>query len=754
MVLYSTINFLILAVVLFLVGRKFAANIFNHHQNEVEEGLEQAEKGRKLAENIGIEKEQTELQFAERLSCLSKELDDLGRDQKALEDSVRQTVMQESLESLSSDEYRYRLGMLKASAENVLNNLSIELEKYCSEELFKSKFRAREQEIVEQILSMIELSPGDFVYMQKHEVLYVTLTSAFELQPEMIEKIRIKVKDLLDNVGGKPSLWVRVDSSLIGGLSLRIGDTVFDGTISGYLYRLRSNVEPECDPDIDDQDNLGKFLEKHIDLISTGIDVYQLGRVLSVSDGICYMDGLADIMYGELVEFACGETGMVLDIEDSRIACAVFGAYEKLQEGERVRRVGRVMDVPVGERFLGRVVNAMGEPIDGKGEIRADGHRPIEFAAPAILDRRSVSEPLHTGLTAIDALVPIGKGQRELIIGDRQTGKTAIAIDTILNQRGKNVICIYVAIGQKETTVAGVVETLRKHNSLNYTIIMSADAYNSAPMQYIAPYAATAMGEYFMYNGRDVLIIYDDLSKHAVAYREISLLLHRPSGREAYPGDVFYLHSRLLERSACLAKGGSMTALPIIETQAGDISTYIPTNVISITDGQIFLETDLFHQGVRPAINVGLSVSRVGGAAQTGAMKQVSGQLRMNLAQYRELQTFSQFGSDLDASTRASLALGARMTALLKQPQYSPIPINRQVLMIFAVSNGFASDVEPDRMDQFAAEMLNFFDARYPELLASIDGKMTAAFCEDLRSALKLFKASIKNEVDAYEHGS
>ena len=449
------------------------------------------------------------------------------------------------------------------------------------------------------------------------------------------------------------------------------------------------------------------------------IDIFQVGRVISISDGICWLDGVADIMFGELVELADGQRGMVMDIQADRVGCIIFGRYEHVESYSRVRRLNIMASVPVGESLLGRVVDALGNPIDGKGRIWSDERRPIEFGAPAIPDRLSVSVPLHTGIKAIDALVPIGRGQRELIIGDRQTGKTALAVDAILNQKGKDVICIYVAIGQKRSTVAEIAARLEQSGAMAYTTIVSATASDSASLQYIAPFAGAAMSEYFMYKGQDVLIVYDDLSKHAVAYRELSLLLHRPSGREAYPGDIFYLHSRLLERAARLspeAGGGSVTALPIIETQAGDISAYIPTNVISITDGQIFLEADLFNEGQRPAVNVGLSVSRVGGAAQTGLMKQVASRLRTSLAQYRELATFTQFGSDLDEATKKVLASGARMMAALRQDRYAPLEDWKQALLLLAVSAGCADRIEPEEMENFSTRLFAWFPASEPAL--------------------------------------
>ena len=507
-------------------------------------------------------------------------------------------------------------------------------------------------------------------------------------------------------------MTVSVDPALIGGVKIEIGDTVFDGSLEGQLRRAKDELASPGEGD------LTKELRERLARIEGGMKVYQTGRVASLSDGICSVTGLSDVMAGEMLAFPGALRGMVMDLREGSVGVALLGNYDELREGDLVLRTRRVMEVPVGEALLGRVVDTLGRPVDGKGEIRTEESRPVESPAPGVIERRPVSVPMMTGIKAIDALIPIGRGQRELIIGDRQTGKTAIAVDAIINQRGKDMICIYVAIGQKESTVASVVDRLEKHGAMDYTIVVCANASEPAPMLYIAPYAGAAMGEYFMYRGRDVLIIYDDLSKQAVAYREISLLLHRPPGREAYPGDVFYLHSRLLERAARLneeAGGGSMTALPIIETQAGDVSAYIPTNVISISDGQIFLETELFNSGVRPAVNVGLSVSRVGGAAQLGAMKQVAGRLRMDLAQYRELAAFSQFGSDLDKATRATLHRGDRMTELLKQGQYAPMSASDQVIALYAGGAGFFDGVELRDVARFEEGLIGFVHARIPE---------------------------------------
>ena len=466
-------------------------------------------------------------------------------------------------------------------------------------------------------------------------------------------------------------------------------------------------------------DDISKIIKDQIKNYASQTQQDEIGYVIQVGDGIAKVHGLDKCKSNELLRFENGSFGMALNLEESCVSVVMLGTDVGIREGGLVKRTGRVVSVPVGEALIGRVVDALGQPIDGKGPIDSKELRPIERNAPGIIERKSVSVPLQTGIKAIDALVPIGRGQRELIIGDRQTGKTAIAIDAILNQKDTGVLCIYVAIGQKESTVAGVVQKLRDRGAMAYTTVVCAHASETAPMLYIAPYAGAAIGEYFMYHGRDVLIVYDDLSKQAVAYREISLLLQRPPGREAYPGDVFYLHSRLLERAARLSEaagGGSMTALPIIETQAGDISAYIPTNVISITDGQIFLETDLFHAGVRPAINVGLSVSRVGGAAQLGAMKQVAGRLRMDLAQYRELASFAQFGSDLDKATRDTLARGSRMTELLKQPQYAPMDAADQVAVLFAAGEGYTDTIAVEDVPRYAEALLARIHRTYPEL--------------------------------------
>ncbi|MEN6412123.1 MAG: F0F1 ATP synthase subunit alpha [Veillonellales bacterium] len=487
------------------------------------------------------------------------------------------------------------------------------------------------------------------------------------------------------------------------------------------------------------------IIKQQIEHYQVDLNVDDVGTVIEVGDGIARIHGLQKAMAGELLEFPHGVYGMVLNLEEDNVGGVLLGGETLIKEGDTVRRTGRIMEVPVGEGLIGRVVNALGQPIDGKGTIATTEFRPVEYPAPGIADRQSVKEPLQTGLKAIDSMVPIGRGQRELIIGDRGTGKTAIAIDTILNQKGHGVVCIYVAIGQKASTVARVVRTLEEGGAMEYTIVVAASASDSAPLQYLAPYSGVAMGEYFMYKGGHVLCVYDDLSKHATAYRAMSLLLRRPPGREAYPGDVFYLHSRLLERAAKLSDelgGGSITALPIIETLAGDVSAYIPTNVISITDGQIFLEGELFYSGIRPAINVGLSVSRVGGSAQIKAMKQVAGRLRLDLAQYRELAAFSQFGSDLDKATKALLDRGQRTMEVLKQPQYSPVPVEEQAMIIYVAVNGYLDDVAVENVTKFEQDYIKFMRSNYTEIGKSIrEKKVLDAETETaLKKAIKEFK--------------
>ncbi|MBQ8766915.1 MAG: F0F1 ATP synthase subunit alpha [Clostridia bacterium] len=732
-IVYAIINFLILIALIVLFGRKMILSIFRTRREKIEAELNEAE-----------EIEKTSLPTFEEASVVVSESD------LNLENAVREAQLEadhkiRKIQTFGAREcHEVHREMIEKARKGLMGAMRVNVTEVFSKEPYLSSLRNEEDEIIDLILEQIQLTPGDMAYLKRHDVLYVTLTSAHKLSDEIVQKVDKATTKLLSTVNGKTSLWVREDETLIGGLRLRIGDTVYDGTVKEELYHFEKRLKKVP---IEDTDAGTELLEEFSELASEftpKIHKYQLGRVITISDGICWMDGLADIMYGEVVEFDCGERGMVLDIQQDRIGCVIFGEYEHIDSGSPVRRVGRIASVPVGEGLLGRIVDSVGNPIDGIGPIEFTERRPIECAAPAILDRAPVNSPLHTGVKAIDALVPIGKGQRELIIGDRQCGKSAIVIDTILNQKGKNTICIFVAIGQKETLISEVQETLEKYGAMEYTTIVAATASGSAASQYIAPFAGTAMAEYFMYSGKDVLIIYDDLSKHAVAYRELSLLLHRPSGREAYPGDIFYLHSRLLERSAHLSDelgGGSITAMPIIETQAGDISSYIPTNVISITDGQIFLDSELYNEGQRPAINVGLSVSRVGSAAQTKLMKQVSSNLRTKLAQFRELEDFTQFGTDVDEETKETLDYGKRLMEALKQNRYHPIEDWKQSLLLFAVAEGYSKGFELYEMEEFESGLYEYFEKNCADLVAELKTgkKMSPQLMENVKSALSEF---------------
>ncbi|OTP22940.1 ATP synthase subunit alpha [Enterococcus sp. 5B7_DIV0075] len=490
-------------------------------------------------------------------------------------------------------------------------------------------------------------------------------------------------------------------------------------------------------------EEISALIKEQIENYQSVLSVEEIGTVTYVGDGIARAHGLENAMSGELLEFSNGSYGMAQNLESNDVGIIILGDFESIREGDKVKRTGKIMEVPVGDSLIGRVVNPLGQPIDGLGEIVTDKARPVEAMAPGVMQRKSVNEPMQTGLKAIDALVPIGRGQRELVIGDRKTGKTSIAIDTIINQKGQDMICIYVAIGQKDSTVRTQVETLKKYGAMDYTIVVNAGASQPAPLLYIAPYAGTAMGEEFMYNGKHVLIIFDDLSKQAVAYRELSLLLRRPPGREAYPGDVFYLHSRLLERAAKLSDelgGGSMTALPFVETQAGDISAYIPTNVISITDGQIFLESDLFYAGTRPAVDAGLSVSRVGGSAQIKAMKKVAGTLRLDLASYRELEAFTQFGSDLDAATQAKLNRGRRTVEILKQKLHAPLAVEKQVVILYALTHGFLDSIPVDSILDFESELFEYLDTNHPNIFEIIRTTQGLPEEDELNSVIKEYK--------------
>lgn len=592
-------------------------------------------------------------------------------------------------------------------------------------------------------LDKLQLAGDKLKSVASNGIIPVVLTTAKELT--VSEKDTV-AKFIGDKLGYLVYLETTVDPSIIGGSVLKAGDQIYDASVKRQMEKVSDAMaKNNAKGSLTDFSAVAESLAKTVEETDIKPDMEEVGTIEKVGDGIATVTGLGHAMAGELVSLNGGVSGMVQNLMPDRVGIVLMGGETTVKQGDIVRRTGKLMQVPVGDGLLGRVVNPLGEPIDGLGEIKYNATRPVESPSPGIADRKPVDVPLQTGIKAIDAMVPIGRGQRELIIGDRGTGKSAIAIDTIINQKGNGVICVYVAIGQKASTVARLSRTLEKYGAKDYTIIVAATAAQSAPLQYLAPYAGVSMAEYFMDQGKDVLCIYDDLSKHAVAYRAMSLLLRRPPGREAYPGDVFYLHSRLLERAARRneqAGGGSITALPIIETLAGDVGGYIPTNVISITDGQIYLETDLFYAGIRPAINVGLSVSRVGGSAQIKAMKSVAGTLRLDLAQYRELAAFAQFGSDLDKTTKAQLDRGIRMTELLKQPQYSPLPVQKQVMSIFAGTKGYLDDVATSDVTRFEAEMLKYLDTNAPEIGEDIvkNKKITDANEAALKKAIEDFK--------------
>ena len=736
--LFAVINFAILAGGLFFILRKMVARMLKERKDKIEQELKTASQAQNIALQAAIEIEKAQRVAFERESVL------LSDTQHQVEADTAATEKQAKEEAAA----------VKANAVLAENQLRHTMQTQVEQELvcrvvektgevlkqknFASRRKALNGQFVQEIKALVSAMPSDVLAMNEGKAVNVTVTSAEALSAA--EKNELTA--FLQEIFPAADISTAVDAELIGGVLLRIGDTVYDGTLA---HRLEQLAQKQTENPAGGERTVMEGLQAHLAEVDNAIDVYQTGEVISLGDGICRVSGLSDVMAGEMLAFEGDLRGMVMDLDKDNVGVVLLGDYGHLQEGDSARRTGHIIEVPVGNAMCGRVVDALGRPVDGKGDIQNDGYRAIESPAPSVLHRQGVTVPLQTGIKAIDALVPIGRGQRELIIGDRQTGKTAIALDAIINQKGKNVLCIYVAIGQKESTVANVVKKLTDCGAMEYTTVVCAHASEPAPMLYIAPYAGAAIGEYFMYQGKDVLIVYDDLSKQAAAYREISLLLHRPPGREAYPGDVFYLHSRLLERAARLDEasgGGSMTALPIIETQAGDIAAYIPTNVISITDGQIFLETGLFHSGIRPAINVGLSVSRVGGAAQVPAMKQVAGRLRTDLAQYRELASFAQFGSDLDKATQATLLRGERMTELLKQKQYAAMAVEDQVIAIFAANEGFADDVELADIARFEGEVIAYVRKTMPELVETICDrkKIPAEMLEKLRETIRAFK--------------
>ena len=753
-ILFAIANFLILFGALFFITRKMISRMFRERKEKIAGELDKAKKAEEsaaaLENQVNRDNELARQQEKQLLEDTQRQVEKnrvcAAGDRQAAANVLRQ--------SAAERERQLRAIMHEEVSTQVVRQVAEETGKTLRKDEYAARRTALADTFIEKTGKMVTARPSDILTLAAGKKLAVTATGAEPLTEAQTEKLRRTLTDVFAaacRAAGEDApcgeiidLYSETDESVIAGMRLRVGDTVYDGSAARYLERLVHRAEQSGD------ESGRSVLDGVRSLLSSAggaVDIYQVGQVISVSDGICRVSGLADVMAGEMLEFKGNLRGMVMDLDQDNVGVVLLGDFSTIQEGDAVRRSGHIIEVPVGEAVCGRVVDALGRPLDGKGPIKNDGFRAVESPAPSVLHRQGVTVPLQTGIKAIDALVPIGRGQRELIIGDRQTGKTAIALDTIANQKGKNVHCIYVAIGQKESTVANVVRKLTELGAMDYTTVVCASASEPAPMLYIAPYAGAAIGEYFMYKGKDVLIVYDDLSKQAAAYREISLLLQRPPGREAYPGDVFYLHSRLLERAARLDEasgGGSMTALPIIETQAGDISAYIPTNVISITDGQIFLETGLFHSGIRPAINVGLSVSRVGGAAQMPAMKQVAGRLRTDLAQYRELASFAQFGSELDAATQSTLCRGQHMTELLKQNQFAALSVEDQVIAIFAANEGYADDVALSDMPRFEREAVEFVKQAMPELVDIIcEGKkIPADMLENLRGTLKRFKES------------
>ncbi len=726
-IIWKIVNFIILFGALYFICRKMNLfdKMFGSRRRGIGEEIENSEKAKAQAKALGEDIEKARAENEERKQQLLNDAEAQAKADGAAIAAAGEQEAKSLIENAEKSEGQLMAQMRDRVSSDAVRRVAEITAEVLRNGSFEDSKQALNDKFIEQIKELVSAMPSDILNMNELKKLDISIKSAQPLSDEEMKKLTQIICETFISCHNE------VDSDVIGGVRMQVGDTVYDGTLAHTLDRLSQDVEDNTRQSDSQMRSIADGIKQQLEKVNGDIDVFQTGEVLTLGDGICRVSGLADVMAGEMLEFPGGLKGMVQDLDKNNVGVVLLGPFGHLQEGDSVRRTGRIVEVPVGDALIGRVVDAMGSPIDGKGPIKTDSFRPVESPAPSVLSRQPVSVPLQTGLKAIDALVPIGRGQRELIIGDRQTGKTAIALDAIINQKGKDVICIYVAIGQKESTVSSVVEKLRSHGAMDYTIVVAATASEPAPMLYIAPYAGAAMGEYFMYNGKDVLIIYDDLSKQATAYREISLLLQRPPGREAYPGDVFYLHSRLLERAARLnaeSGGGSMTALPIIETQAGDISAYIPTNVISITDGQIFLESDLFHSGVRPAINVGLSVSRVGGAAQLGAMKQVAGRLRVDLAQYRELASFAQFGSDLDKSTRDTLHRGARMTEVLKQGQYVPMSAADQVIAIFAVSEGYADDLELSDVARFESELIDYVNRSYPEFQGEVlSGKKLSA---------------------------
>ena len=718
-IIWKIVNFIILFGALYFICRKMNLfdKMFGSRRRGIGEEIENSEKAKAQAKALGEDIDKARAENEERKQQLLNDAEAQAKADGAAIAAAGEQEAKSLIENAEKSEGQLMAQMRDRVSSDAVRRVAEITAEVLRNGNFEDSKQALNDKFIEQIKELVSAMPSDILNMNELKKLDISIKSAQPLSDEEMKKLTQIICETFISCHNE------VDSDVIGGVRMQVGDTVYDGTLAHTLDRLSQDVEDNTRQSDSQMRSIADGIKQQLEKVNGDIDVFQTGEVLTLGDGICRVSGLADVMAGEMLEFPGGLKGMVQDLDKNNVGVVLLGPFGHLQEGDSVRRTGRIVEVPVGDALIGRVVDAMGSPIDGKGPIKTDSFRPVESPAPSVLSRQPVSVPLQTGLKAIDALVPIGRGQRELIIGDRQTGKTAIALDAIINQKGKDVICIYVAIGQKESTVSSVVEKLRSHGAMDYTIVVAATASEPAPMLYIAPYAGAAMGEYFMYNGKDVLIIYDDLSKQATAYREISLLLQRPPGREAYPGDVFYLHSRLLERAARLnaeSGGGSMTALPIIETQAGDISAYIPTNVISITDGQIFLETELFHSGVMPAVNPGISVSRVGGSAQIKAMKKVAGKLKLLYSQYRELQSFAQFGSDLDKDTRDRLEQGARIVEVLKQDRNAPVDVAYQVCILYAVIGGYLKDIPVERIRAFEAELYPWMEANAADVLTAI----------------------------------
>ena len=753
-IIWKIVNFIILFGALYLICRKMNLfdKMFGSRRRGIGEEIENSEKAKAQAKALGEDIEKARAENEERKQQLLKDAEAQAEADGAAIAAAGEQEAKSLVENAEKSEAQLMAQMRDRVSSDAVRRVAEITAEVLRNGNFEDSKQALNDKFIEQIKELVSAMPSDILNMNELKKLDISIKSAQPLSDEEMKKLTQIICETFISCHNE------VDSDVIGGVRMQVGDTVYDGTLAHTLDRLSQDVEDNTRQSDSQMRSIADGIKQQLEKVNGDIDVFQTGEVLTLGDGICRVSGLADVMAGEMLEFPGGLKGMVQDLDKNNVGVVLLGPFGHLQEGDSVRRTGRIVEVPVGDALIGRVVDAMGSPIDGKGPIKTDSFRPVESPAPSVLSRQPVSVPLQTGLKAIDALVPIGRGQRELIIGDRQTGKTAIALDAIINQKGKDVICIYVAIGQKESTVSSVVEKLRSHGAMDYTIVVAATASEPAPMLYIAPYAGAAMGEYFMYNGEDgqpagpdnpgghVLCVYDDLSKQAVAYRQMSLTLRRPPGREAYPGDIFYLHSRLLERAVKMSDengGGSLTALPIIETQAGDVAAYIPTNVISITDGQIYLVTDLFFQGQRPAVDVGTSVSRVGGDAQLKAMKQQAGTLRLDLAAYRELKAFTQFGSDLDKATQDQLNRGARMTELLKQGRFEPMPVFDQAISIFAGNQGYLDDIPVGDVVRFRTEMLQNLHASAKGVYEKLEAekKFTDEIETELKAAIERFKS-------------